>query len=168
MMTSFTETEYNAIQDLIELDLMTFGDQEVKIEDKKSLIKDYIQKVETKLKSRLPKIEFPSPCDWFNTEKPWSGDHLLGRIALLDFWTYCCINCMQIIPDLEGTYNVLFFSSNDKNYKNYDFFPCEIVALEETFETDKNNVVVIGVHSAKFDNERIGQNISNSIQRYGF
>ena len=107
MMTSFTETEYNAIQDLIELDLMTFGDQEVKIEDKKSLIKDYIQKVETKLKNRLPKIEFPSPCDWFNTEKPWTGDHLLGRIALLDFWTYCCINCMQIIPDLEGI-KVLF------------------------------------------------------------
>ena len=44
----------------------------------------------------------------------------------------------------------------------------KIEALEETFETDKDNVVVIGVHSAKFDNERIGQNISNSIQRYEF
>ena len=140
MMTPFTEMEFNAIQDLIELDLMTFGDQEVKVEDKKSLIRDYFKKVETKLKNR-PKIEFPSPCDWFNTGQAWTGDHLLGRITLLDFWTYCCINCMQIIPDLE--------------------------ALEETFETDKNNVVVIGVHSAKFDNERIGQNISNSIQRYG-
>ena len=142
-MMAFTEAEYMAIQDLLELD----GDLDtglssqllkLKGEAKKSAIEAYILKVSTKLKNR-PKVEFPTPCDWFNSSEPWKSAHLQGRLTLLDFWTYCCINCMQILPDLE--------------------------AIEETFEHN-SNVLVIGVHSAKFDNERVGNNILNAIQRY--
>ena len=92
-----------------------------------------------KLKNR-PSVEFPANCEWFNTCQPWTGDHLKGHLTLLDFWTYCCVNCMHILPDLE--------------------------ALEDTFKHN-DKILVIGVHSAKFDNERIGSNISNAIQRYG-
>ena len=142
-MMAFTEAEYVAIQDLLELD----GDLDtglssqllkLKGEAKKSAIEAFILKVSSKLKNR-PKVEFPTPCDWFNSSEPWKSAHLQGRLTLLDFWTYCCINCMQILPDLE--------------------------ALEETFEYN-SNVLVIGVHSAKFDNERVGNNILNAIQRY--
>ena len=138
-MMAFTEAEFEAIQDLLELDgILESQLQESKVQDKPLLFKEYIKNVQNKLKNR-PKVEFPSPCEWFNSSESWRNEHLQGRLSLLDFWTYCCINCMQILPDLE--------------------------AVEEVFEYN-NNVVVIGVHSAKFDNERVGTNISNAIQRW--
>jgi thiol-disulfide isomerase/thioredoxin len=62
---------------------------------------------------------------WLNTDKPLSVAGLKGKVVLLDFWTYGCINCIHIIPDLKK--------------------------LEAKYP---NNLVVIGVHSAKFDNEK--------------
>ena len=56
---------------------------------------------------------------------------------LLDFWTYCCINCMHILPELHK--------------------------LEQAWP---KNLVVIGVHSAKFATEQDTQNIAEAIQRY--
>jgi thiol-disulfide isomerase/thioredoxin len=76
-------------------------------------------------------------AEWLNTAKPLSIPELRGKIILLDFWTYCCINCMHILPDLKY--------------------------LEEKYP---GQLVVIGVHSAKFDNERDSKNIREAIQRY--
>jgi thiol-disulfide isomerase/thioredoxin len=45
--------------------------------------------------------EFPAGMEWLNTERPLSIKELRGKIVLIDFWTYCCINCMHIIPDLK-------------------------------------------------------------------
>ena len=142
-MMAFTEAEYMAIQDLLELDMLL--DQSMTDPDAEScsnlakltpdLIKNHFNKMTAK---KFPTIVFPANCEWFNISGPLSSDHLKGRIVLLDFFTYCCINCMHILPDLE--------------------------ALEETFE---DQVLVIGVHSAKFDNEKVGNNINNAIQRYG-
>ncbi len=75
---------------------------------------------------------------WLNTSRPLTPEDLQGRILLLDFWTYCCINCMHVIPDLQY--------------------------LEEKFGSD---LTVIGVHSAKFANERDSENIRQAILRYG-
>ncbi len=75
---------------------------------------------------------------WLNTSQPITADELAGRIILLDFWTYCCINCMHVIPDLQY--------------------------LEEKFG---DKLTVIGVHSAKFKNERDTENIRQAILRYG-
>ncbi|MEZ6060232.1 MAG: thioredoxin-like domain-containing protein [Planctomycetaceae bacterium] len=74
---------------------------------------------------------------WLNTSKPLTMKELRGKIVLLDFWTYCCINCMHVLPDLKF--------------------------LEEKYP---NELVVIGVHSAKFDNEKDSDNIRNAILRY--
>ncbi|MFN8418623.1 MAG: redoxin domain-containing protein [Anaerolineae bacterium] len=82
--------------------------------------------------------EFPSGLDWINTDKPLKLSDLKGKIVLLDFWTYGCINCYHIIPDLHK--------------------------LEAEFP---NELVVIGVHSAKFSNERNTENIRRITQRYG-
>src|SRR5437868_10349266 len=38
---------------------------------------------------------------WLNTDKPLSLAALKGKVVLLDFWTYGCVNCMHIIPDLK-------------------------------------------------------------------
>ncbi|MEE9149724.1 MAG: thioredoxin-like domain-containing protein, partial [Candidatus Tectomicrobia bacterium] len=81
--------------------------------------------------------EFPAGLEWLNTDTPLSLAALRGKVVLLDFWTYCCINCMHIIPDL--TY------------------------LEHKYP---NELVVIGVHSAKFSNERESDNIRQAILRY--
>jgi len=75
---------------------------------------------------------------WLNTSRPLRPDDLKGRIILLDFWTYCCINCMHVIPELQS--------------------------LEEEFGAD---LTVIGVHSAKFRNESDSENIRQAILRYG-
>jgi len=75
---------------------------------------------------------------WLNTSRPLTAEDLKGRIILLDFWTYCCINCMHVIPDLGY--------------------------LENKFG---NKLTVIGVHSAKFKNEQDSENIRQAILRYG-
>src|SRR5438270_5618026 len=74
---------------------------------------------------------------WLNTDKPLSLAALKGKVVLLDFWTYGCVNCMHIIPDLKR--------------------------LERKYP---NELVVIGVHSAKFANEKETENIRRIILRY--
>jgi thiol-disulfide isomerase/thioredoxin len=80
--------------------------------------------------------EFPNGATWLNT-KPLTKKDLKGKFVLLDFWTYCCINCMHILPELK--------------------------ILEQQFA---NNLVVIGVHSAKFEAEKETENIRKAILRY--
>lgn len=46
--------------------------------------------------------EFPSNHTWFNVAEPLTfGYHLKNKMVLIDFWTYCCINCLHVLPDLE-------------------------------------------------------------------
>ncbi|MHB1294778.1 MAG: thioredoxin-like domain-containing protein [Anaerolineae bacterium] len=82
--------------------------------------------------------DFPEGLAWLNTARPLSLVELRGKLVLLDFWTYGCINCIHIIPDLKR--------------------------LEAQFP---NELVVIGVHSAKFANEREVDNLRQIVQRYG-
>jgi thiol-disulfide isomerase/thioredoxin len=44
--------------------------------------------------------EFPLGADWLNAPTLRLDRELRGKVVLLDFWTYCCINCMHILPDL--------------------------------------------------------------------
>ena len=91
--------------------------------------------VQERSKIRAP--ELTGDRGWLNTDKPLSLSGLKGKVVLLDFWTYGCINCMHIIPDLKKL---------EKKYPN--------------------ELVVIGVHSAKFDNEKDTENIRRIILRY--
>jgi len=45
--------------------------------------------------------EFPENHTWFNSEPISMEKHLKGKLVLIDFWTYCCINCLHVLPDLE-------------------------------------------------------------------
>ena len=84
-----------------------------------------------------PALEFPSGMDWLNTDRPLTLEELKGKVVILDFWTYGCINCIHIIPDLKR--------------------------LEKEYPDE---LVVIGVHSAKFTNEGNTDNIRQIILRY--
>jgi thiol-disulfide isomerase/thioredoxin len=88
----------------------------------------------------LPRVrspELPQNRIWLNTDRPLSLKQLKGRVVLLDFWTYCCINCLHVLPDLKY--------------------------LENKY---KDSLTVIGIHSAKFDNEKEVENIRQAILRY--
>lgn len=74
---------------------------------------------------------------WLNTSGPLRLSDLRGKVVILDFWTFCCINCIHILPDLEKL---------EKKYPN--------------------ELVVIGVHSAKFLAEKETSNIREAILRY--
>ena len=92
---------------------------------------------ENPFRTRIDVPEFPRRLEWLNTGRPLTKADLKGKFVLLDFWTYCCINCMHILPELKK--------------------------LEEKYG---NELVVIGVHSAKFDGEKDSQSIRKAILRY--
>src|SRR5690554_7960508 len=51
---------------------------------------------------RAPATEFPPGLDWINTDRAVTLEELRGKVVLLDFWTYGCINCIHVIPDLQA------------------------------------------------------------------
>jgi sugar lactone lactonase YvrE/peroxiredoxin len=83
--------------------------------------------------------DFRPDLDWINTGgRTLSLADFRGRVLLLDFWTYGCINCIHMIP--------------------------ELAEVERRFPEE---VVVVGVHSGKYVNERVSENIARACQRLG-
>jgi DNA-binding beta-propeller fold protein YncE/thiol-disulfide isomerase/thioredoxin len=81
--------------------------------------------------------ELEGGVGWLNTASPLHIKDLRGKIVVLDFWTLCCINCIHTLPDLAK--------------------------LERKYA---DQLVVVGVHSAKFDNEKNSESIRKAILRY--
>jgi thiol-disulfide isomerase/thioredoxin len=76
---------------------------------------------------------------WLNTGgKDLKLADLRGRVLLLDFWTFCCINCLHVLDELRP--------------------------LEEKYA---DVLVVIGVHSPKFEHERDPAALAAAVERYG-
>lgn len=87
--------------------------------------------------ARVRAPEFPAGMEWLNTTAPLTMKDLRGKVVILDFWTYCCINCIHIMPDLKR--------------------------LEAKYAGE---LVVVGVHSAKFTTEQATENIRQAVLRY--
>jgi thiol-disulfide isomerase/thioredoxin len=76
---------------------------------------------------------------WLNTGgKDLTLADLRGKIVILDFWTFCCINCLHVLDELRP--------------------------LEEKYG---DVLVVIGVHSPKFEHERDPKALAAAVERYG-
>ncbi|GIE91732.1 NHL domain-containing thioredoxin family protein [Actinoplanes regularis] len=76
---------------------------------------------------------------WLNTGgKALTLADLRGKILVLDFWTFCCINCLHVLDELRP--------------------------LEEKYG---DALVVIGVHSPKFEHERDPKALAAAVERYG-
>jgi thiol-disulfide isomerase/thioredoxin len=76
---------------------------------------------------------------WLNTGgKQITLKDLRGKIVLLDFWTFCCINCLHVLDELRP--------------------------LEEKYG---DVLVVIGVHSPKFEHEKDAAALAAAVERYG-
>lgn len=75
---------------------------------------------------------------WINTGgENLSLEDLRGKIVLLDFWTFCCINCLHVLDELRP--------------------------LEEEYA---DVLVTIGVHSPKFEFEREIEAVDRAVERY--
>jgi cytochrome c biogenesis protein CcdA/thiol-disulfide isomerase/thioredoxin len=85
--------------------------------------------------------EFNDVTHWFNTPggAPLSLSSLHGKVVLIDFWTYSCINCLRSLPHVEGWY--------------------------ARYHSDRFEV--IGVHTPEFDFEHVVGNVASAISRLG-
>ena len=77
----------------------------------------------------LPEIE--EIASWINTE-PLTREDLLGKVVLVDFWTYSCINCIRTLPYIESWW---------EQYKDEDFILLGMHTPEFRFEHDRDNVI---------------------------
>ena len=82
--------------------------------------------------------EFPTNLDWLNTAGPLTLRSLRGKVVLLDFWTFCCVNCHHNLAPLRS--------------------------LRRQFSSE---LAIIGVHSAKFTAEKLTANIHQAVLRHG-
>ena len=75
---------------------------------------------------------------WLNTGgRAYAIKDFRGRFVLLDFWTFCCINCLHVIDELRP--------------------------LEHKYQ---DSLVVVGVHSPKFVHEADHQAVADAVERY--
>jgi cytochrome c biogenesis protein CcdA/thiol-disulfide isomerase/thioredoxin len=85
--------------------------------------------------------EFTGTEDWFNTpgDRPLTLAGLRGRVVLIDFWTYTCINCIRTLPYLEAW---------DAKYR-------------------AKGLTIVGVESPEFPFERDAGNVADAIRQFG-
>jgi thiol-disulfide isomerase/thioredoxin len=85
--------------------------------------------------------DFTGTERWFNTPggRPLSLRALRGRVVLVDFWTYTCINCLRTLPYLEAW---------DRRYRSA-------------------GLTIVGVHTPEFSFERDAGNVQDAIARTG-
>ena len=78
---------------------------------------------------------------WINTPEsaPLSLAKLKGKVVLVDFWTYSCINCLRTLPHLKAW---------DRAYR-------------------KAGLTIVGVHSPEFSFERVPDNVRSAVRRLG-
>jgi cytochrome c biogenesis protein CcdA/thiol-disulfide isomerase/thioredoxin len=88
-----------------------------------------------------PAPEFVDNQRWFNTpgDRPLTLRSLRGRVVLVDFWTYSCINCLRTLP---------YLTAWDRRYR-------------------KDGLTIVGVHSPEFPFEKGPGNVEEAIERNG-
>ncbi|MFD8176969.1 NHL domain-containing thioredoxin family protein [Streptomyces sp. NPDC059709] len=90
-------------------------------------------------RARVRAPELVGRGGWINTgDRELSLTALRGRIVVLDFWTFCCVNCLHALDELR-----------------------------ELEETHRDSVVIVGVHSPKFAHETEHRAVLDAVERYG-
>lgn len=86
-----------------------------------------------------PAPEFVGTQRWFNTpgDRPLTLRSLRGRVVLVDFWTYSCINCLRTLP---------YLTAWDRRYR-------------------EDGLTIVGVHSPEFPFEKDAGNVEGAIER---
>ena len=82
--------------------------------------------------------DFVGITQWLNTSTPVSLSQLRGKVVLVDFWTYACINCIRTLPHVTSLY---------EKYKETGF-------------------IVIGVHTPEFEYEKRTANVERALKQF--
>ena len=82
--------------------------------------------------------EFTGLSTWINS-KPLTLSELRGKVVLIDFWTYSCINCLRTLPHVKAWY---------RTYRD-------------------KGLVVVGVHTPEFAFEHVAGNVRSAVHRLG-
>jgi cytochrome c biogenesis protein CcdA len=90
------------------------------------------------LPQAYPAPNFAGISDWINT-KPLTMSALKGKVVLVDFWTYSCINCVRTLP---------YITAWDREYRD-------------------KGLVIVGVHSPEFDFEKNVSNVQAAVTQHG-
>ncbi len=86
---------------------------------------------------KAPKIVWMENKQWINS-KPLTLELLRGKIVLLDFWTYSCINCLRTLPALK--------------------------VMREKYHA--KGLIIVGVHTPEFEFEKELTNVQNAVRRH--
>ena len=128
------ETEFNVdiVSDGVETDGSETGEVEIKEKEmpKQPMIKDGMYLLSPELKGIV---------GYINTEEGTKISDFRGKVVLIDFWTYSCINCIRTFPHLI---------SWDEKYKD-------------------QGLVIIGVHTPEFEFEKDIDNVKSAMEKYG-
>jgi thiol-disulfide isomerase/thioredoxin len=87
---------------------------------------------------RMNAADFTGLDGWLNST-PLTVSGLRGKVVLVDFWTFSCVNCVRTIPHLQH--------------------------LQQAYAS--RGLVIVGVHSPEFDFEKVRANVMSAVQRYG-
>ncbi len=87
---------------------------------------------------QAPNPEFIGATKWINSEPLSLSSNLQGKVVLVDFWTYSCINCIRTFPYLTDWYS---------KYKD-------------------KGLVIIGVHSPEFEFEKVEKNVLQAMNDF--
>lgn len=124
-LTQFEDNE------LIRNQLEGIGSEDLKEEDMGKPMFDLLQPKGT------PAPEIIPGGQWFNSP-PFTLESLRGKVVIIDFWTYSCINCQRTFPYLRGWW---------EKYKD-------------------KGLVIIGVHSPEFEFEKSADNVKKAISDF--
>ena len=143
-------TNYDKVIQVKLLDLVpSYSNFLYKLESADSVKKqlDELKNMKEEAKKDMPKIssltnfgkapDFVGINNWLNSE-PLTLKELRGKVVLVDFWTYTCINCIRTLPFVTGWY---------EKYKDQGF-------------------VVVGVHTPEFEFEKKTENVLQAIAQY--
>jgi thiol-disulfide isomerase/thioredoxin len=99
------------------------------------ILTSFVFSIQAKENYPLPEFTQTSPHEWLNS-KPLSKKDLIGKVTLVDFWTFECWNCYRSFPWLHGV---------EKQYKHKGF-------------------QIIGVHTPEFEHEKVHASIKAKIK----
>ena len=82
--------------------------------------------------------ELENVSGWINTE-PFTLEEQRGKVVLIDFWTYTCVNCIRTMP---------FIKAWHEKYKD-------------------NGLLILGVHTPEFEFEKVRENVVDAVESFG-
>lgn len=125
--SGLTAIENNA---LVQKQLGTIqGENTLPLQRQTSLLPDY---------GAAPNPEFTGATRWLKSEPLSLSGNLKGKVVLVDFWTYTCINCIRTLPYITDWYS---------KYKD-------------------KGLVIIGVHAPEFEFEKVESNVTKAMKDF--